>query len=113
MNKEKEKFLWNCTLFRNELADLQREIEEEENNNKGTLAYIGANYSYKLANIGFALGYATWFFEIRENGKELNFDEIKQRLCDTIISNERICGYYENSEIEKIKERILEVQIWK
>ena len=75
MNKEKEKFLWNCTLFRNELADLQREIEEE-NNDKGTLAYIGANYSYKLANIGFDLGYANWFFEIRENGKGLNFDEI-------------------------------------
>lgn len=109
MNKEKEKFLWNCTLFRNELADLQREIEKEENNDNGTLAYIGANYSYKLANIGFALGYATWFFEIRENGKELSFEEIKQNLCDTIISNEKICGYYENSEIEKIKERILEV----
>ena len=30
MNKEKEKFLWNCTLFRNELADLQREISRKD-----------------------------------------------------------------------------------
>ena len=109
MSAEKEKFLYNCNLFKNELASLQKLIEEENNNKIGTLAYIGANYSYKLANIGFELGYAGWFFEIMGNGKKLTFNKVKQRLCDTIISNEKICGYYKDSEIAKIKERILEV----
>lgn len=39
--KEKDKFLINCDIFKRELADLQAEIEwEEDTKIHGTLAYI-------------------------------------------------------------------------
>ena len=107
--KEKDKFLINCDIFKRELADLQAEIEGEEDTKiHGTLAYIGKNYSYELANICFGLGYATWFFEI---GKPLDYETLKQGVCDTIISNEKIENVYNAEEINKIKNDILNAKI--
>ena len=107
--KAKDKFLLNCDIFKKELADLQAEIDYEEDTKiNGTLAYIGMNYSYELANICFDLGYATWFFMIAEyNRKPLDYETLKQGVCDTIISNEKIRKEYTAEEINKIKNEIL------
>ena len=109
--KAKDKFLKYCNMFRNDLADLQKEIDYEQEGKQwhGTLAYIGANYSYELANICFELGYSTWFFMIADFGtlRPFSFEEIKENVCNTIISNEKIEQHYTEREIEDIKKRIL------
>lgn len=108
--KAKDKFLLNCDIFKRELADLQAEIDYAEDTKiHGTLAYIGANYSYELANICFELGYSTWFFMIADFGtlRPFSFEEIKENVCNTIISNEKIEQHYTEREIEDIKKRIL------
>ena len=115
--KAKDKFLKYCNMFKRELADLQAEIDYEQEGKQwhGTLAYIGANYSYELANIGFELGYSTWFFMIADFFttadfgalRPFSFEEIKENVCNTIISNERIEQHYTEKEIEDIKKRIL------
>lgn len=102
---EKEKFLANCNKFKNELSDLQRDIDEQDETNNGTLAYIGCNYSYELANIGFELGYACWHFLAKGN-----FKDVKQSFIDTIIENEIIEGVYSINEIKKIRTRLLKVR---
>ena len=113
--KAKDKFLKYCNMFRNDLADLQAEIDYEQEGKQwhGTLAYIGANYSYELANICFELGYATWFFMIADFGalRLFSFEEIKQGVCETIVSNEKISGVYNAEEINKIKNDILNAKI--
>ena len=111
--KAKDKFLLNCDIFKRELADLQAEIDYAEDTKiHGTLAYIGANYSYELANICFGLGYATWFFMIGEYiGEPFDYETLKQCVCDTIISNEKICKEYTAEEINKIKNEILNAKI--
>ena len=112
--KAKDKFLKYCNMFRNDLADLQKEIDYEQEGKQwhGTLAYIGANYSYELANICFGLGYATWFFEIGEYiGEPFDYETLKQGVCDTIISNEKIENVYNAEEINKIKNEILNAKI--
>ena len=112
--KAKDKFLINCDIFKRELADLQAEIDYAEDTKiHGTLAYIGANYSYELANICFGLGYATWFFMIADFGtlRPFSFEEIKEGVCNTIISNEEICNNYTAEEINKIKNEILNAKI--
>ena len=112
--KAKDKFLLNCDIFKRELADLQAEIDYEQEGKQwhGTLAYIGANYSYELANICFGLGYATWFFMIGEYiGEPFDYETLKQSVCDTIISNEEICNNYTAEEINKIKNEILNAKI--
>ena len=111
--KAKDKFLKYCDMFRNDLADLQAEIDYAEDTEiHGTLAYIGENYSYELANICFGLGYATWFFEIGEYiGEPFDYETLKQCVCDTIISNEKIENVYNAEEINKIKNDILNAKI--
>ena len=112
--KAKDKFLLNCNIFKNDLEDLQKEIDYEELGEvHGTLAYIGANYSYELANICFELGYSTWFFMIADFGalRPFSFEEIKEGVCNTIISNEKICNDYTAEEINKIKNEILNAKI--
>ena len=111
--KAKDKFLLNCDIFKRELADLQAEIDYAEDTKiHGTLAYIGANYSYELANICFGLGYATWFFMIGEyTGEPFDYKTLRQGVCDTIISNEKICKEYTAEEINKIKNEILNAKI--
>lgn len=111
--KAKDKFLLNCDIFKRELADLQAEIDYAEDTKiHGTLAYIGANYSYELANICFGLGYATWFFMIGEyTGEPFDYKTLRQGVCDTIISNEEICKEYTTEEINKIKNEILNAKI--
>ena len=111
--KEKDKFLINCDIFKRELADLQAEIDYAEDTEiHGTLAYVGENYSYELANICFGLGYATWFFEIGEYiGEPFDYETLKQGVCETIISNEKISGVYNAEEINKIKNEILNATI--
>ena len=111
--KAKDKFLLNCDIFKRELADLQAEIDYAEDTKiHGTLAYIGANYSYELANICFGLGYATWFFMIGEYiGEPFDYKTLRQGVCDTIISNEKICKEYTAEEINKIKNEILNAKI--
>ena len=108
--KAKDKFLLYCNIFKNDLADLQKEIDYEQEGKQwhGTLAYIGANYSYELANICFGLGYATWFFMIGEyTGEPFDYKTLRQGVCDTIISNEEICNKYTAEEIKQIKNKIL------
>ena len=108
--KAKDKFLYNCNVFKNDLEDLQKEIDYEELGEvHGTLAYIGANYSYELANICFELGYSTWFFMIADFGKlrPLSFREVKENICNTIIINERIEQHYTEKEIKNIEKRVL------
>ena len=109
--KAKDKFLKYCNMFRNDLADLQKEIDYEQEGKQwhGTLAYIGANYSYELANICFELGYATWFFMIADFGtlRPLSFREVKENICNTIIINERIEQHYTEKEIKNIEKRVL------
>ena len=112
--KAKDKFLYNCNVFKNDLEDLQKEIDYEELGEvHGTLAYIGVNYSYELANICFELGYSTWFFMIADFGalRPFSFEEIKEGVCNTIISNEKICNNYTAEEINKIKNEILNAKI--
>ena len=112
--KAKDKFLLNCNMFKRELADLQAEIDYEQEGKQwhGTLAYIGENYSYELANIGFELGYATWFFMIGNyNGDKFDYKTLKEGVCNTIISNEIICNEYTAEEIKKIKKEILSAKI--
>ena len=112
--KAKDKFLQYCNMFKRELADLQAEIDYAENTKiHGTLAYIGANYSYRLANICFELGYATWFFMIADFGtlRPFSFGKIKENICNTIISNEEICNEYTAEEINQIKNKILSAKI--
>ena len=113
--KAKDKFLKYCNMFRNDLADLQKEIDYEQEGKQwhGTLAYIGANYSYELANICFELGYSTWFFMIADFGtlRPFSFGKIKENICNTIISNEEICNNYTAEEIDKIKNEILNAKI--
>ena len=109
--KAKDKFLKYCNMFRNDLADLQKEIDYEQEGKQwhGTLAYIGVNYSYELANICFELGYSTWFFMIADFGtlRPFSFEEIKEGVCNTIIINERIEQHYTEKEIKNIKKRVL------
>ena len=112
--KAKDKFLKYCNMFRNDLADLQAEIDYEQEGKQwhGTLAYIGVNYSYELANICFELGYSTWFFMIGEYiGEPFDYETLKQGVCDTIISNEKIENVYNAEEINKIKNDILNAKI--
>lgn len=111
--KAKDKFLLNCDIFKRELADLQAEIDYAEDTEiHGTLAYIGANYSYELANICFGLGYANWFFMIGNyNGDKFDYKTLKEGVCNTIISNEIICNEYTAEEIKKIKKEILSAKI--
>ena len=111
--KAKDKFLLNCDIFKRELVDLQAEIDYAEDTKiHGTLAYIGANYSYELANICFELGYATWFFMIGNyNGDKFDYKTLKEGVCNTIISNEKICNNYTAEEINKIKNEILNAKI--
>ena len=105
MKKEKEKFLNYCVMFKNELVDLQKSLDEDEfltNDYCCTLAYLGLNYSYELANIGFELGYSGWAFS-----KLDNFDEVKSDFLCMIMENENIIGCYTEEELNKIEKRIL------
>lgn len=102
INKEKEKFLNYCKMFNKELEDLQEEIDfENAESYNGTLAYIGANFSYELANIGFGLCYASWHFKI--NG---TFDEIKNDFINTIMSNEKLDDLRTIGELKDIERRL-------
>lgn len=111
--KAKDKFLYNCNVFKNDLEDLQKEIDYEELGEvHGTLAYIGANHSYELANICFGLDYANWFFMIGNyNGDKFDYKTLKEGVCNTIISNEMIYNEYTAEEIKKIKKEILSAKI--
>ena len=106
MKKEKEKFLNYCVMFKNELADLQKDLDENGdflgNDYCCTLAYIGLNYSYELANIGFELGYSGWAFNNCGG-----FDDIKKDFLTMIMENENIIGCYTEEELNKIEKRIL------
>ena len=105
MKKEKEKFLNYCVMFKNELADLQKSLDEDEfltDDYCCTLAYLGLNYSYELANIGFELGYSGWTFNNCGG-----FDDIKKDFLTMIMENENIIGCYTEEELNKIEKRIL------
>ncbi len=101
----KEKFLYYCLEFKGELADLQKELDFEENEKCGTLAYIGANYSYDLANIGFELCYASWFF--LANG---SFEEVKDSFIKTIMENEKLDNFRTIGELKDIESRLLKAK---
>lgn len=101
----KEKFLYYCLEFKGELADLQKELDFEENEKYGTLAYIGANYSYDLANIGFELCYASWFF--LANG---SFEEVKDSFIKTIMENEKLDNFRTIGELKDIESRLLKAK---
>lgn len=103
-NKEKEKFLRYCYIFKNDLEDLQKEIDFEHDRNKCTLSFIGANYSYELANTCFELGYYSWFFY---HEKDMKYEDLKQNVYETIISDLEITKEYNEEQLTKIKENIL------
>ena len=106
MKKAEKQFLNYCVMFKNELADLQKDLDENEdyfgNDYCCTLAYLGLNYSYELANIGFELGYSGWAFNNCGG-----FDEIKKDFLTMIMENENIVGCYTEEELNKIEKRIL------
>lgn len=105
MKKAEKQFLEYCVMFKNELADLQKSLDEDEfltNDYCCTLAYLGLNYSYELANIGFELGYSGWAFNNCGG-----FDEIKKDFLTMIMENENIIGCYTEEELNKIEKRIL------
>ena len=105
MKKAEKQFLEYCVMFKNELADLQKSLDEDEfltNDYCCTLAYLGLNYSYELANIGFELGYSGWAFNNCGG-----FDDIKTDFLTMIIENENIIGCYTEEELNKIEKRIL------
>ena len=105
MKKAEKQFLNYCVMFKNELADLQKSLDEDEfltNDYCCTLAYLGLNYSYELANIGFELGYSGWAFNNCGG-----FDDIKTDFLTMIIENENIIGCYTEEELNKIEKRIL------
>lgn len=107
--KNIEKFLEYCRLYRNELADLQKDLDENEsclgNDYCCTLAYLGLNYSYELANIGFELGYSGWAFT-----KDDDFKKVKSDFLMMIMENENILGDYTEKELDKIAKRIENVR---
>ena len=106
MKKAEKQFLNYCVMFKNELADLQKDLDENGdyfgNDYCCTLAYLGLNYSYELANIGFELGYSGWAFNNCGG-----FDEIKKDFLTMIMENENIIGCYTEEELNKIEKRIL------
>ena len=68
---EKERFDYNCEVFKKELEDTKKYIKEEYNNEHyGTLKDIGLVCGYEVANYGFELGYMCWFFNIYKNDKK-------------------------------------------
>ena len=87
-----------------DLIDTNKCIEEDYNlftMNNGTLANIGCNFSYELANIGFELGYANWQFFIGGD-----FEKVKEEFLKMVIENEKIVGAYTEEELKEIEERI-------
>lgn len=101
---EKERFLKLCYMFRNELEETNKWLEEDYNlfnMNNGTLVDLGCNVSYELAIIGLELGYASWQFMIKGN-----FKDIKKAFLDMIIENEKIVGCYTDDELKEIEKRI-------
>lgn len=103
MNKKKEKFLNYCIMFSKELEDTNKYMEEDYlfSINSGTLADLGCNVSYELANIGFELGYANWQFFTKGD-----FEKVKEEFLKMIIENEKIVGAYTKEEIKDIETRI-------
>ena len=103
---EKERFLIYCNICKNELAELQEYIHNEETQDENcTLAYIGCNFSYELANVCFELGYGSWFFEYNS---KISYKDLKNGVCETIVSDLKIINDLKKSEIRKIKARILQ-----
>lgn len=106
MKREKEKFLNYCYMFKNELADLQTDLDENGdflgNDYCCTLAYLGLNYSYELANIGFELGYSAWAFT-----KDDDFEKVKSDFLLMIMENENILNDFTDYDLNKIEKRIL------
>lgn len=104
--ENKDLFLHYCKEFNKELEDLQKEIDFEERADEiGTLAYIGANFSYDLAVIGFQLCYASWFFNIKGD-----FKEVKRSFIETIMSNERLDDFRTIKELKDIERRLLKAE---
>lgn len=104
--ENKELFLRYCKEFNKELEDLQKDIDFEERADEiGTLAYIGANFSYDLAVIGFQLCYASWHFKI--NG---TFEEVKNDFVNTIMSNEKLDDLRTIGELKDIESRLLKAK---
>lgn len=104
INKEKEKFVNYCIMFNKDLEDTNKCIEEDYNlftMNNGTLADLGCNVSYELANIGFELGYASWQFFTKGD-----FEKVKEEFLKMVIENEKIVGAYTEEEIKDIETRI-------
>lgn len=104
MNKEKEKFLNYCIMFSKELEETNKWLEEDYNlftMNNGTLADLGCNVSYELANIGFELGYASWQFFTKGD-----FEKVQEEFLKMVIENEKIVGAYNEQEIKDIETRI-------
>lgn len=102
---EKEKFLNYCKMFGGELADLHFELEYEDDMENGTLADIGIQYSYELANIGFELGYAGWHFKAKGS-----FEEIKDNFVETIMYNEKLEDFRTIEELKEIENRLLKAK---
>ena len=102
---EKEKFLEYCKWFNKELEDLQKELDFDDEYEYGTLAYLGCNFSYELANIGFELGYASWHFIVNDT-----FDKVKEDFINTIISNEKLDDYRTIKELKDIEKRLLKAK---
>lgn len=101
----KELFLNYCKIFSKELADLQKSFDEDLDlwcSELGTLADLGLNWSFELANIGFELGYASWCFTT----KATSFTTIKEYFFNMIMENETLENVYSNEELKRIGERI-------
>ena len=105
MKREKEKFLNYCVMFKNSLADLQKYLDENGdyfgNDYCCTLAYLGLEYSFELANIGFELGYSGWAFT-----KDDDFEKVKSDFLLMIMESENIIGAYTEKKLNKIEKRI-------
>ena len=102
---EKNRFLDYIMQFKKDLVETEKTIEEDYDfleGNCGTLAYIGLNYSFELANIGFELGYSNWVFDIRGD-----FENNKKEFNSLIIENEKIEKLFNDKELEIISKRIL------
>lgn len=104
--ENKDLFLRYCKEFNRELEDLQKDIDFEERADElGTLAYIGTNFSYDLAVIGFQLCYTSWFFNIKGN-----FEEVKKSFIKTIMSNEKLDNLRTIGELKDIESRLLKAK---
>lgn len=85
-----------CKNFNDSLKNAEEELDSDSST--GTLKDLGKSYSFQLANIGFALGYSAWTFDLS--------GDIKEKFKNEIISDLKIEDFYSPEEIENIEKSI-------